>query len=350
MSEAPIDLRSDTFTLPDPAMRRAMAEAEVGDDVWGEDPTVRRLEEQVAGRLDMRAAVYVPSGTMGNLIGALVNTRPGDEVILDRESHLAVYEVAGTAVVGGLQLRTLDCPAGVPSAAEVVAAIRPPDIHQPASRLLCLENTHNRRGGMAVSASAMDAAAAAAHEHGLRVHCDGARLLNAAVALGVDPSRLVAGCDTVSVCLSKGLGAPVGSVLAGDAESIDEARRWRKRLGGGMRQAGVIAAGGLWALDHNIDRLADDHVNARRLAELLAELPGIELVEVPVPTNIVMLRTRAPAAALADQARRAGVLMTSMGPDLLRATTHLGVDAEAVEEVGRRLRAVLQRVPDPVSA
>ncbi|GAC1339089.1 MAG: GntG family PLP-dependent aldolase [Candidatus Dormibacteria bacterium] len=350
MSEAPIDLRSDTFTLPDPAMRRAMADAEVGDDVWGEDPTVRRLEERVAGLLDKRAAVYVPSGTMGNLIGVLVHTRPGDEVVIDRDSHIAFYEVAGTAVVGGVQLRTLDWTEGVPTAGEVAAAVRTEDIHQPVSRLLCLENTHNRRGGLAVSAAATTAAAGAAHNHGLQVHCDGARLFNAAVALKTAPASLVAACDTVSVCLSKGLGAPVGSVLAGDSDAIGRARRWRKRLGGGMRQAGVIAAGALWALEHNVDRLAEDHANARRLAGLLSELPGIDLVEVAVPTNIVMLRTRSPAAEVADRARLAGVLLAPMGQHQLRATTHLGVDREAIEEVGRRLRAALDRQPDSVPA
>ncbi|MFN2451520.1 MAG: GntG family PLP-dependent aldolase [Candidatus Dormibacteria bacterium] len=350
MPERRIDLRSDTFTLPGAAMRRAMAEAEVGDDVWGEDPTVRRLEEHVADRLNKQAAVYVPSGTMGNLIGVLVHTRPGDEVILDRDSHIAYYEVAGTAVVGGVQLRTLDWPRGAPSAVEVEAAIRSDDVHQPPSRLLCLENTHNRRGGLAVTEAATSGAAQVAHEHGLQVHCDGARLFNAAVALQTTPAALVAQCDTVSVCLSKGLGAPVGSVLVGDGERIGEARRWRKRLGGGMRQAGVIAAGALWALEHNVERLAEDHANARRLAELVGCLPGIEVVSVPVPTNIVMLRTRDSATALAREAATAGVLLTAMGPHLLRATTHLGIDADAVEEVGSLLTAMLSGSPKSVPA
>ncbi|TMD93526.1 MAG: low specificity L-threonine aldolase, partial [Chloroflexi bacterium] len=214
MADARVDLRSDTFTVPDGGMRRAMAEAEVGDDVWGEDPTVRRLEETIAARLGTVAA----------------QTRPGDEVISDFEGHLVVYEVAGGAVVAGVQLRGVDSPGGVPSGAAVEAAVRPPNIHHPRSRLLALENTHNRRGGLAVAADAVAEAAEAAHRHGVLVHCDGARLFNASVALDCPPATLVEHCDTVSVCFSKGLGAPVGSALAGDAGTIEEARRWRKRL------------------------------------------------------------------------------------------------------------------------
>jgi threonine aldolase len=336
-----IDLRSDTFTVPDEGMRRAMASAEVGDDVWGEDPTVNRLEERVAALLGKQAAVYVPSGTMGNLAAVCAQTRPGDEIVVDRENHVVVYEAAGAAAVAGVQMRQLDPASGVPSAAEVEAAVRPPDLHQPVSRLLWLENTHNRRGGAALHASLIDAAAGAAHRHGMRVHCDGARLFNAAVALDASPAELVAHCDSVSVCLSKGLGAPVGSVLAADAATIAEARRWRKRLGGGMRQAGIIAAAGLYALEHNVERLQDDHANARLLADALGGVRGVSLRLPEVPTNIVLALCPRPAVEVVERAAAAGVLVTDMGGPLLRCMTYLGVSREDVQEAASRLRGVL---------
>jgi len=339
-----IDLRSDTFTVPDEGMRRAMASAEVGDDVWGEDPTVNRLEEQVASLLGKDAAVFVPSGTMGNLVAVCAQTRPGDEIIVDRENHLVVYEVAGTAVVGGVQMRHLDPASGVPSAAEVEAAVRTPNIHHPVSRLLCLENTHNRRGGAALDASLIDAAADAAHRHGMRVHCDGARLFNAAAALDCAPAELVASCDSVSVCLSKGLGAPVGSVLAADASTIAEARRWRKRLGGGMRQAGILAAAGLYALEHNVERLHDDHANAALLAAALGGVPGVRLQLPAVPTNIVLALCPRPAAEVVERAAAVGVLVTDMGGPLLRCMTYLGVSREDAQEAASRLRGVLTQL------
>jgi threonine aldolase len=342
MAEPRVDLRSDTFTVPDPPMRRAMAEAEVGDDVWGEDPTVRRLEETIAERLGKRAAVYVPSGTMANLCAVAAQTRPGDEVITDAEGHLVVYEVAGGAVIAGVQLRAVDAPGGVPTAAAVEAAVRPPNIHHPRSRLLALENTHNRRGGLAVAADAVAEAAGAAHRHGVRVHCDGARLFNASVALDCPPRTLVEHCDTVSVCFSKGLGTPVGSALAGDADTIDEARRWRKRLGGGMRQAGVIAAAALHALEHNVDRLGEDHAHARLLVDLLADAPGARVLRPRVPTNIVMLETVAPASLVSERAAARGVLTAVMDHHLLRCMTYLGIDAGAVRHAGGVLREVLR--------
>ena len=341
MSPAPIDLRSDTFTVPDSAMRAAMAHADVGDDVWGEDPTVRRLEETVAARLGKQAAMYVPSGTMSNLCAVAAQTRPGDEVIGDVEAHIAVYEVAGSAVVAGVQLRLLDCPQGMPAADVVSAAVRPPNIHHPVSRLLVVENTHNRRGGLAVRAEAVDAVAAAAHAAGLRVHCDGARLFNAAIALDATPAELVAGCDTVSVCFSKGLGAPVGSALVGDAACIEEARRWRKRLGGGMRQAGILAAACLYALEHNVDRLADDHANAALIARTLEDAPGARLLRPEVATNIVMLETRAAATEVVDRAARQGVLVTVMDRHLVRCMTYLGVDSQMAAGAASVLREVL---------
>ncbi|MEA2617277.1 MAG: threonine aldolase [Chloroflexota bacterium] len=342
MPESRVDLRSDTFTVPDRAMRRAMAEAEVGDDVWGEDPTVRHLEETIAAMLGKAAALYVPSGTMANLCAVAAQTRPGDEVICDTEAHLVVYEVAGSAAIAGVQLRTVDASGGVPTAAMVEAAVRLPNIHHPRSRLLALENTHNRRGGLAVHAAATAEAAEAAHRHGMAVHCDGARIFNAAVALDCPAAALAEHCDTVSVCFSKGLGAPVGSALTGAVETVDEARRWRKRLGGGMRQAGVIAAAALHALQHNVDRLAEDHAHARLLADLLGDAPGVRVVRPAVPTNIVLLETAAPAVEVAERAAAQGVLASVMDRHLLRCMTYLGVDAGAVRRAATVLRPVLR--------
>jgi threonine aldolase len=319
-----VDLRSDTLTVPDEGMRAAMSRAEVGDDVWGEDPTVRRLEEEMARRLGKQAGLFVPSGTMGNLICVAAQTRPGDEVIADSEAHVVIYEVGGTAIVAGVQLRLLDSPDGIPEAARVTAAVRETNIHQPVSSLLCIENTHNRRGGAAVDAERVHAAARAAHILGLRVHCDGARLFNAAVALGVSPADLVDECDTVSVCVSKGLGAPVGSVVAGDKPVIDEVRRWRKRLGGGMRQAGIIAAAGLYALEHNVDRLADDHSNAKLIADRLRSA-GAAVRTPPVPTNLVIIETSRLAADVAATLAGDGILVTEMGEHVIRCVTYLGV-------------------------
>jgi threonine aldolase len=319
-----VDLRSDTLTVPDEGMRAAMSRAEVGDDVWGEDPTVRRLEEEMARRLGKQAGLFVPSGTMGNLICVAAQTRPGDEVIADSEAHVVIYEVGGTAIVAGVQLRLLDSPDGIPEAARVTAAVRETNIHQPVSSLLCIENTHNRRGGAAVDAERVHAAARAAHILGLRVHCDGARLFNAAVALGVSPADLVDECDTVSVCVSKGLGAPVGSVVAGDKPVIDEVRRWRKRLGGGMRQAGIIAAAGLYALEHNVDRLADDHSNAKLIADRLRSA-GAAVRTPPVPTNLVIIETSRLAADVAATLAGEGILVTEMGEHVIRCVTYLGV-------------------------
>ena len=341
---AAIDLRSDTFTVPDEGMRRAMATAEVGDDVWGEDPTVNRLEAMVAALLGKQAAVYVPSGTMGNLLAVCAQTRPGDEMIIDRENHMVVYEVGGAAAVAGVQMRLLDPPSGVPAAVEVETAVRTPNIHHAVSRLLALENTHNRRGGAAVAVEDVNAAAGAAHRHGVRVHCDGARLFNAAVALDCPPATLVEQCDSVSVCLSKGLGAPVGSVLAADAETIAEARRWRKRLGGGMRQAGILAAGGIYALEHNVSRLYEDHDNALLIAAALGDVPGVRLLLPVVPTNIVLAECPLPAAQVVERAAAAGVLVTDMGGPLLRCMTYLGVSRDDAREAAGRLRGVLREL------
>jgi threonine aldolase len=335
-----VDLRSDTLTVPDEGMRVAMSRAEVGDDVWGEDPTVRRLEEEMARRLGKQAGLFVPSGTMGNLACVAAQTRPGDEVITDSEAHLVIYEVGGTAIVAGVQLRLLDSLDGIPEADRVTAAVRETNIHQPVSSLLCIENTHNRRGGAAVDADRVHGAARAAHILGLRVHCDGARLFNAAVALGVSPAALVDECDTVSVCISKGLGAPVGSVVAGDMPVMDEVRRWRKRLGGGMRQAGIIAAGGLYALEHNVERLADDHANAQLIADRLRSAGA--MVRSPlVPTNIVIIETARLAAEVVATLAGDGVLVSDVGEHVIRCVTHLGVTAAGARRAADVIAAAI---------
>jgi threonine aldolase len=342
-SSVPVDLRSDTFTTPDAEMRRVMAAAEVGDDVWGEDPTVRRLEEEMAARLGKEAAVFVPSGTMGNLASLAAQTRPGDEVIVDNLSHVVMNEAGGAGAVAGVMLHTVDAIMGAPTAAQVAAALREPDIHRPVSRLLWLENTHGGRSGTAVSAENIDAAAGAAHDAGLRVHCDGARLFNAAVAMRTDAARLVRDCDTVSVCLSKGLGAPVGSVVSGDAACITEVRLWRKRLGGGMRQAGILAAAGLHALRHNIERLAEDHASAAVLSAALHASPGVMVVHAPWPTNMVMFDTPRPAADVVRWAADSGVLLASVGERRLRCVTHKDVDAAAVQRAADVLHQLFVR-------
>ena len=349
-SSVPVDLRSDTFTTPDAEMRPVMARAEVGDDVWGEDPTVRRLEEEMAARLGKEAAVFVPSGTMGNLASLAAQTRPGDEVIVDAMSHVVLNEAGGAGAVAGVMLNTVDAVDGVPTAAQVTAAVRVPDIHHPVSRLLWLENTNGGRAAVAVAAPAIDAAAAVAHGAALRVHCDGARLFNAAVALGVDAARLVRDCDTVSVCLSKGLGAPVGSVVSGDAACIAEVRLWRKRLGGGMRQAGILAAAGLHALRHNVDRLAEDHANAAMLAAALRGAPGVTVVEVAVPTNMVMFDTDIPAQQVVDAVGRDGVLLHAVSDHRVRCVTHRDVDAAAVRHAADILIALFAAATSPAPA
>ncbi|HSP65755.1 MAG TPA: GntG family PLP-dependent aldolase, partial [Candidatus Deferrimicrobium sp.] len=295
---------------------------------------------EMASRLRKDAAVFVPSGTMGNLASLAAQTRPGDEVIVDSQSHVVLNEAGGAGAVAGVMLNTIDAIDGVPSAAQVSAAVRVRDIHHPTSRLLWLENTHGGRGGIAAGAQAVTAAAGAAHDAGMRVHCDGARLFNAAVAVGTDAASLVAGCDTVSVCLSKGLGAPVGSVVSGDAGCITEVRLWRKRLGGGMRQAGILAAAGLHALRHNVEHLAEDHANAALLAAALRGAPGVTVVHVPVPTNMVFLDTTAPAVDVVAAAATEGVLIAAIGAHRLRVVTHRDVDTAAVRRAADVLSAV----------
>ncbi|HKA09576.1 MAG TPA: low-specificity L-threonine aldolase [Candidatus Dormibacteraeota bacterium] len=327
-----VDLRSDTLTMPTAGMRRAMADAELGDDVFGEDPTINRLERRAAELMGKEAAVFVASGTMANLLGVLSFARSGQEVIADADSHLFVSEGAGAAALGGVQVRQIPTAAGVMAAEQVRAAVRPTDdYHAPLTAAVCVENTHNRHGGVLWPLEALRAVREVADEHGLAVHMDGARIFNAAVAQGAAPDEIAAVADTVTFCVSKGLGAPVGSVLCGSAEVIDRARRWRKAVGGGWREAGVLAAAGLWALDHMVDRLVDDHANARTLAEGLAELPGVRIDLTRVQTNIVRFElTGTSASDFLAGCRERGVLGGGSGR-AVRFVTHFGVEAADVQ-------------------
>ncbi len=333
-----VDLRSDTLTLPTPEMREAMARAEVGDDVWEEDPTVKRLEAAAAERLGKEAGLFVTSGTQGNLVSVLAQTRPGQEVVLDLDSHIFNYEVAGASVIGGVQMRPVRTARGFLTPDQVREALRPANIHIPPTGLVCIENTHNRHGGTCCTPEEIAAVAEAAHAAGVPVHLDGARLFNAAVALGRQAREFARPVDSVTVCLSKGLGAPVGSVVCGDRALIARARRLRKMLGGGMRQAGVLAAAGLVALERMVDRLAEDHANARRLAEGLARLPGLRVDLATVQTNIVIVQVARPggAAPLVEGCAARKVRVHAIGPDAIRCVTHKDVDAE---DIGRALDA-----------
>ncbi len=337
-----VDLRSDTVTTPTPEMRAAMAAAEVGDDVFEEDPTVRRLEARAAERFGKEAGLFVASGTMGNAVALLTLTQPGQEVIADADAHVVSFEVAGMARLALCQVRPLVTERGLPSPEQVREAIRPPNIHIPVTGLLALENTHNRHGGAAFTPEEIGATAAVAREHGIPVHLDGARIFNACVALGRDAREYGALVDTVQFCLSKGLAAPVGSVLVGSAAVIARARRMRKLLGGGMRQVGVLAAAGLVALETMVARLAEDHRNARRLAEGLAGLPGIRLDPERVQTNIVIFRVGRPGgvAELVEGCRARKVLVHAVGPSAIRCVTHKDVDAEDIERALAAIREI----------
>ncbi|MBN9494131.1 low-specificity L-threonine aldolase [bacterium] len=336
-----IDLRSDTVTRPSAAMRAAIAEAEVGDDVFGDDPTVNRLEAVAADRVGKEAAVFVASGTMANLIGVMTNTRPGDEILLGDQSHIFNYEVAGSARIANVQAHALpNADDGSLDVVAVAAAIRPPNIHAPRTSLLCLENTHNRCGGAAIDVETIDGLAAVAHENGARVHLDGARLFNAAAALRLGAERLAQECDTVSFCFSKGLGAPVGSVLCGSNDFVTEARRNRKLLGGGMRQAGILAAAALYALDHNVSRLEQDHANAQRLAEGLRDIGPFAPNE--PQTNIVIADVlQGDLDSWLAAFAAAGVLAVPFGPARFRMVTHLDIqDSDIPEALARVAQAV----------
>lgn len=336
-----IDLRSDTVTRPTPAMRAAMAEADVGDDVFGEDPTVERLQERVAELLGKEAALFVPSGVMGNQIAIKVLTRPGDEVIVERNSHIFNYEMGAPSVLSAVQLHVVDGDRGVLSGEHVEDAIRPGAYWDARSRLVCLENTLNRAGGRVYPPEAAREVADVARKNGLKLHLDGARLWNAAAARGISEAEFAAPFDTVSVCLSKGLGAPVGSVLAGSSDAIERARQIRKMFGGGMRQVGILAAAGLYALEHERPRLAEDHQKARRLATAVAELAGFSIDLDSVETNIVIFDVQTGSAedVLVELADR-GVQMVPFGPSTIRATTHRDVSDAEIEKAIEALRKV----------
>lgn len=331
-----IDLRSDTVTRPDRGMREAMLSADVGDDVYGEDPTVRALETALAKRAGMKAGLFLPSGTQSNLVALLSHCARGDEYLVGQQAHTYKYEGGGAAVLGGIQPQPVEFESdGSLDIAKLEAAIKPDDAHFARTRLLCLENTVH---GKVLPMEYIVRAEAFARRHGLGLHLDGARVFNAVVKLGLELSDITKHFDTVSICLSKGLGAPVGSVLLGDSEIIKTARRWRKVAGGGMRQAGILAAAGLHALDHNVKRLADDHANARKLAEGLVNVPGFELVEAP-QTNMVFMRVTGANPKTVTEKLRARGIVVSPAP-VLRLVTHLDVsdaDIDSVLDAFRRL-------------
>ncbi len=328
-----IDLRSDTVTSPTDAMRQAMAHARVGDDVLGDDPTVTELEKRVAEILGKQAALYLPSGTMSNQIAIKLHTQPGDEILIDVNAHLYYYESGAPAVLSQVMTRLLPGRRGIFSGQDVRNALRVRNMHFPPTTLLCVENTHNRGGGNIWSLQQIADVTAVGREAGLKLHLDGARLWNASVATGIAEKEYARYFDTVSVCLSKGLGAPVGSCLAGEAEVIDRARRWRKMFGGAMRQAGIIAAGGLYALKHHRQRLIVDHANAKKLALALAEMPAITLDVSTVQTNIVIFGVEGISAEqLARKLYDNGVYVLATGKDTIRAVTNLNVTSGDIDE------------------
>ena len=340
-----VDLRSDTVTKPTPEMRRAMAEAEVGDDVFGEDPTVNRLQEMAAERLDKEACLLVASGTMGNLVSLLTHCGRGDEVILGDNAHTYNYEQGGIAALGGIHPRVVpNLPDGTMNLDDIEAAIRPENVHFPRTRLIAVENTHNRMGGVVLTPGYMALLGDLARRHGLRIHLDGARIFNASVALGVPAADLARDADSVMFCLSKGLSAPVGSLVCGSTEFITEARRARKVVGGGMRQAGIIAAAGIVALNSMVDRLAEDHANARFLAEGLAEFPGVAIDLGSVQTDIVIFALHRPDMTpqqLVSAMARRGVLFLPIGGDRMRMVTHYGIEREDIAYALEQIRQVL---------
>ena len=341
-----IDLRSDTITQPTPAMRRAMADAKVGDDVFGEDPTVNLLEKTAAERLNKEAALFVASGTMANLVSQLAHCARGDEVILGDQSHIFFYEQGGASALGGIHPRTVaNQPNGKIDPQDIKTAIRADDIHFPKTTLILLENTHNRCNGSPIEADYMHAVGEIAKSFELKIHVDGARLFNAAAALGVDACTLVEDADSVSICLSKGLAAPVGSVVCGTHEFINTARRARKILGGGMRQAGVLAAAGMIALNEMVLRLEDDHANAKTLANGLAEMDGINIDPDAVKTNIVFFKIShrdISNQTLAERLYDRGIRLLPSAPDKLRAVTNYHITKNDIEYVLEVLADVLE--------
>jgi threonine aldolase len=362
-----IDLRSDTVTRPTPGMRAAMAAAEVGDDVFGDDPTVIRLQERVAELLGKEAALFVPSGTMSNQICLRAQTQPGDEIICEANCHIYNYEAGGPAVLSGLMCRTVPGDRGILEVSQLVGLIRPDNEHNVRTRMVCLENTHNRGGGSIFPLDKLAAICSWAHSHGLLAHLDGARLMNAVVATGIPAHVWASHFDSVSICFSKGLGAPIGSALAGSKEMVARARRIRKVLGGGMRQVGVLAAAALYALDHHVQRLAEDHAHAQILAQAVRESPGVRLYPPVIETNILYMvvepqawptasksatdgaagmspGTPTPAQILAQELKQRGVLVAATSRDAVRLVTHLDVSRAQVERAAEVIRQVTRQL------
>lgn len=343
---AVIDLRSDTVTQPSPAMREAIYRAELGDDVFGEDPTVNRLEEIAAERLGKDAAILVSSGTQGNLVSLLTHTQRGDEVLCTEGSHILVNEVAGAAALGSIQLRSVPTKRGMPELAALRATVRSENVHYPRTGLVCLENTHNSQGGAVLGADQVNQVADLAHGLGIPVHVDGARIFNAAVYHRVPVARLVENVDSVTFCLSKGLACPVGSLICGGHDFIERARKYRKMVGGGMRQAGIIAAAGIVALEQMVERLAEDHENARILAEGLAQIPGIHVDLDAVQTNLVFLKLDRAAMRAEDFAAEMSAegFLCRGAYDSMRLVTHYGISADDARAAVRAAERVM-RVP-----
>ena len=333
-----IDLRSDTVTKPTPGMRKAIANAEVGDDVYGEDPTVNRLEQMAADLLGKEAALFVPTGVMANQISIRLHTKPGDEVIVESTAHIIRYEGGSASSLSGVQLCCVPGVRGILDPERVAAAIRPREVHNPPTTLLCLEQTHNSGGGSVYPIDIMQQVVKLARENGLALHLDGARLFNAVAFTGVSAAEYAQMFDTVSFCLSKGLGAPMGSMIVADRERVTKMRRLRKLFGGGMRQVGIVAAAGIYALEHHISRLKDDHVHAKRLAELLQAIPSVSVNPTQVETNIIIFTVRnSPKSTdkLLTECKQAGVLLNAVGDHAFRVVTHLDVSAKDVEEAGQ---------------
>ncbi len=346
-ADTPIDLRSDTVTRPTPAMRAAMLAAEVGDDVFGEDPTINHLQEKLAELLGKEAALFVPSGTMSNQICVRAHTHPGDELLCETTCHIYNNEAGAPAALSGVTCRTLEGDYGIVDVTQLEGKVRPADDHQVHTRLVCLENTHNRGGGRVYPLEKIQGISTWAHKSGLAMHLDGARLWNAVVATGVPLVDWARPFDSVSVCFSKGLGAPLGSALAGSREFVTRARRIRKMFGGGMRQAGFAAAACVYALDHHIDRLAEDHQNARVIAQAIADTAGLRLDPPEVETNLIWFEVDpelGTARAVATSLKQRGVLVHAAGPQVLRACTHLDVSAAQAERAAETIRQAVQHL------
>jgi threonine aldolase len=341
MPESTIDLRSDTVTRPTPAMRAAIEAADVGDDVFNEDPTVNRLQERLAAILGKEAALFVPSGTMSNQICVKAHTQPGDELLCEAYCHIYNFEAGGPAVLSGVTCRTIEGDFGVLEVGQLEDKVRPVNDHLVRTRLVCLENTHNRGGGRIFPLDKIQTISTWARKNGLIMHLDGARLFNAVVATGIAASKWASNFDSVSVCFSKGLGAPIGSALAGTQEFITRCKRVRKLFGGGMRQAGVAAAGALFALENHVDRLAEDHRNAQIIAQAVADTPGLRLNPPEVHTNLIWLEVDPELGTAKDVAaalKERGVRVHTPGPQTIRMCTHLDVSAAQAEQAAQTIR------------